>query len=69
MRSWYLSIFRFLVCLFALPLLAVFAAFLICYSPIYWLASLFTNSKAAAKIQDKIDANIPVLTKLEFKHA
>ena len=65
-----LSITRWIVCICGLPLLLLWAVFMVCYTPIYSLVKLFTPSKTERKIETKTAVpNRPVMSTLRVRHA
>lgn len=65
-----LSTTRLIVCICGLPLLLLWAAFMVCYTPIYTLIKLFTPSKTEHKIETKtVEPNRPGLLKLSVNNA
>ena len=65
-----LSMIRLLIYICGLPLLLLWAAFMVCYTPIYYLVKLFTPSKTDRKIEaNTIETNNPGLSTLRVRNA
>ena len=65
-----LSITRWIFIICGLPLLLLWAVFMVCYTPIYSLVKLFTPSKTERKIDTKpVATSRPGLTTLRVRHA
>ncbi len=69
MSSGKFTVLQLVVCLLGLPYLALMAVFLICYSPLYLLISLFRLLKAESKRTINNNSSRTILSKLEVQHA
>ncbi len=65
-----LFIVRCICCICCFPALVAIAVFLLCYSPVYYLFSMFTPSEDKAELKTILTSKLrkPGMARLEVKH-
>ncbi len=69
MGSKNVAIVRCIFCFCCFPVLVAISVFMICYSPLYYLVSLFFPAKAESKRTYTKELIRPTLSRMEIEHA